>query len=119
MRRRLLIILAVLGALLVLPSVALGSADVTNADVTLRLAPDASVQVSERLTFNYDGSYHASYRDIPLPNGASLDVRTISVREGGRVYQPGGCTTQGCTDRTAVFGVTQTPDGSGARIVWH
>ena len=75
--------------------------------------------VSERLTFDYQGTYHASYRDIPLANGATIDPNSIGVREGNRVYQPGGCTTYGCTDRTGVFGVTTTPDGSGVRIVWH
>jgi uncharacterized membrane protein len=119
MRRVSIVVLAGLAVLAALPTAAFGSADVTNADVTLRLARDSSVLVSERLTFDYEGTYHASYRDIPLPSGASIDVNTISVREGNRVYQPGGCTTYGCTDRTGVFGVTQTPDGSGARIVWH
>jgi uncharacterized membrane protein len=118
-RRYLPIVLAVLAAALAVPAAASGSADVTNANVTLRLARDSSVLVSERLTFDYEGTYHASYRDIPLPSGATIDANSIGVREGNRVYQPGGCTTFGCTDRTGVFGVTTTPDGSGVRIVWH
>jgi uncharacterized membrane protein len=118
-RRALIVVLAAVAAFAALPASALGSADVTNADVTLRLARDSSVLVSERLTFDYEGTYHASYRDIPLPSGASINVNSISVREGNRVYQPGGCTTYGCTDQTGRFGVTSTPDGSGARIVWH
>jgi uncharacterized membrane protein len=119
MRRSPIVVLAVLASALALPSSALASADVTNADVTLRLARDSSVQVSEQLTFDYQGSYHASYRDIPLPSGATIDPNSISVREGNRAYQPGGCTTFGCTDQTGRFGVTTTPDGSGVRIVWH
>jgi uncharacterized membrane protein len=119
MRRALIAVLAALAALAVVPASALGSADVTNANVTLRLARDSSVLVSERLTFDFEGTYHASYRDIPLANGATIDTNSIGVREGNRVYQPGGCTTFGCTDRTGVFGVTTTPDGSGVRIVWH
>jgi uncharacterized membrane protein len=119
MRRGLIIVIAALAALAALPASALASADVTDANVTLRLARDSSVLVSERLTFDYAGTYHASYRDIPLPNGATIPVNSISVREGNRIYQPGGCTTFGCTDATGRFGVTTTPDGSGARIVWH
>ncbi len=119
MRRAWLIVLVALAALAALPASALGSADVTNANVTLRLARDASVLVSERLTFDYQGTYHASYRDIPLANGATIDPNSIGVREGNRVYQSGGCTTFGCTDRTGLFGVTTTPDNSGVRIVWH
>ena len=119
MRRAWLIVLAALVAFAAVPASALGSADVTNANVTLRLARDSSVLVSERLTFDYQGTYHASYRDIPLANGATIDPNSIGVREGSRVYQPGGCTTQGCTDQTGRFGVTTTPDNSGVRIVWH
>jgi uncharacterized membrane protein len=118
-RRALIVVLAAVAAFAALPASALASADVTNADVTLRLARDTSVLVSERLSFDYEGTYHASYRDIPLPSGATIDLNTISVREGNRLYQPGGCTTYGCTDQTGRFGVTPTPDGSGARIVWH
>ena len=94
MRRAWLIVLAALVAFAAVPASALGSADVTNANVTLRLARDSSVLVSERLTFDYQGTYHASYRDIPLANGATIDPNSIGVREGSRVYQPGGCTTQ-------------------------
>ena len=119
MKLRLIAVCAAIAATLVLPSSALASADVTNADVNLRLARDASVIVSERLTFDYRGSYHASYRDIPLSGGATIDPNSISVREGSRAYVPGGCTTFGCTDRTGTFGVTGIPDGNGVRIVWH
>src|SRR5688572_1265140 len=68
LRKRLLsTALASAVALLALPALASAeSADVVNADVNLRLAPDASLLVSETLTFDYQGSYHASYRDIPL-----------------------------------------------------
>ena len=90
-----------------------------DADVTLRLAKDASVIESERLTVDYSGSYNATYRDIPLGGGQTIDPGSISVREGNRTYQPGGCTTFGCIDRAGVFGVTTTPDGNGIRIVWH
>ena len=44
---------------------------------------------------------------------------TSSVSEKGRVYRPGGCTVQGCTDETGRFGLTTNPDGDGIRIVWH
>jgi uncharacterized membrane protein len=120
MRRGFWIVLAVLAVALVLPSVALGrSLKVTDADVSLRLAPDSSVLVSERLTVDYSGSYNATYRDIPLTNGATIPPNSIGVREGSRVYKPGGCTTYGCIDREGVFGVTTIPDGNGIRIVWH
>jgi uncharacterized membrane protein len=120
MRRGPIIVVAALAALTALPASALGkSLKVVDADVGLRLAPDTSVLVRERLTIDYSGTYNATYRDIPLPSGATMDANSISVREGNQVYRPGGCTTFGCIDREGVFGVTGTPDGSGVRIVWH
>jgi len=120
MRRGPIVTLAVLAAALALPAIASAkSADVTNADVSLRLAQDSSLLVKERLTFDYQGDYHASYRDIPLSGGEGIDANSISVREAGLVYRPGGCTTFGCTDETGKFGVTQSPDGGAIRIVWH
>ncbi len=92
------------------------SADVTDADVTLGLAPDSSLQVAETLTFDYEGSYHASYRDIPL--GSNEKMADITVSEGGRTFKQGGCTVEGCTDETGKVGVTNSPEGD-VRIVWH
>jgi uncharacterized membrane protein len=120
MRRALLIAIAVVAVAMVPPSAAMAkSLTVTDADVSLGLAKDASVIESERLTIKYEGSYNATYRDIPLGPGQTMDSSTISVREGNRDYRPGGCTTYGCIDEAGTFGATETPDGSGARIVWH
>lgn len=91
------------------------SADVVDADVSMRLARDASLLVTERLTFDYDGSFEASYRDILLKHDER--ITDIRVGEDGGGYRPGGCTTQGCTDRFGVFGAVPTADG--VRIVWH
>jgi uncharacterized membrane protein len=119
-RRGILIALAAAVVLLALPGIAQArSLRVVDADVTLRLAKDASVLESERLTVDYSGSYNATYRDIPLGSGQTIDAGSVSVREGDRVYQPGGCTTYGCIDRRGVFGVTSIPGGNGVRIVWH
>ena len=103
---------------MLLPAAAAARDDrVTDAVVNLRLAPDASLLVNEELTFSYDGSFQASYRDIPLDNGEAItDVR---VSEGNRRYQSGGCTVFGCTDAEGRFGAATIPEGGGARIVWH
>ncbi|MEA3019263.1 MAG: hypothetical protein QOI47_787 [Actinomycetota bacterium] len=120
MRRRLLIVLAVLAAALALPVAAQArSLKVVNADVSLRLATDASVVEDEHLTIDYSGSYNATYRDIPLSGGATIDPNSVTVREGKFDYRPGGCTTFGCIDARGTFGVTDIPDGNGVRIVWH
>jgi uncharacterized membrane protein len=120
MRRRLIVMLAALAAILALPAAAQArSLKVVDADVSLRLAKDASLIVGERLTVDYDGSYNATYRDIPLTGGETIDPNSISVREGDTAYRPGGCTTYGCIDARGKFGVTSIPDQNGVRIVWH
>jgi uncharacterized membrane protein len=117
MRRGLLIAVALLAAAaLVLPSAAQArSADITNADVSLRLAQDSSLLVTERLSFDYHGTFHGSYRDIALKNDEK--VTDIRVGEGGQPYRPGGNTALGSDDVPGVFGATSIP--GGVRIVWH
>ncbi len=72
------------------------TANVTDADVSLRLAPDGSLLVTERLTFNYDGRFEGSYRDIILRHGEQIEDVTLS--QDGRVFQPGGNTALGSHD---------------------
>ncbi len=105
-------------ACLALPTMAAArSLEVEVADVSMRLAPDAALLVTETLTVSYEGSYNATYRDILLKKGEGItDVR---VAEGNRVYRPGGCTTFGCIDAEGKFGATTIPEGGGVRIVWH
>jgi hypothetical protein len=102
-------------ALAAAPAAQADSSDVTSADVQLRLADDASLLVAENLTFDYEGSFEASYRDIELLHGER--ITDIVVSEGNRRYEPGGCTSFGCFDRDGTFGVEQ--QGDGVRIVWH
>jgi uncharacterized membrane protein YgcG len=80
---------------------------------------DASLAITERLTFDFNGSFKGAYRDIPLRRGASIS--RIEVSEDGRSYRAGGNTTLGSEDRPGSFGATKIPpsDGDGARIVWH
>ena len=51
------------------------SADITDAQVSLRLAGDGALLVTERLTFDYDGHFEGSYRDLEL-NFGEQDHRT-------------------------------------------
>jgi uncharacterized membrane protein len=115
-RRALLAATVALAAWLALTGAAFGrSADVVDADIEMKLAPDASLLVTENLTFDYDGSFEGSYRDILLLHGERItDVR---VSEGGQTYQPGGNTILGSHDRPGVYGVSESPGME--RIVWH
>jgi len=106
---------AVAVALVAAPAAFARSADIVDADVRLGLANDASLLVAERLTFDYDGSFEGSYRDINLLHGER--ITDVEVSEGGDAYDPGGNTILGSHDRPGVFGAESTADG--ARIVWH
>jgi uncharacterized membrane protein len=115
-RRGIGITLAALVASLALASPAQArSADIVAANVDLMLAHDASLMVSEHLTFDYHGTFHGSYRDIPLLHGER--VTDVRVSTGGVAYRPGGNTALGSQDQPGVFGATRIPDGE--RIVWH
>ena len=53
----------------------------TDASVDLRLAADGSLLVDEHLTFNYDGTFEGSYRDIDGARRA--DQRTSPSAKSG------------------------------------
>ena len=91
------------------------SANITDADVALRLAPNGDLLVTETLRFDYQGHFEGSYRDIDLLHGERIS--DVSVSQDGVRFQPGGDTTLGSHDRPEVFGATSTQ--TGARIVWH
>ena len=91
-------------------------AKVTDADVRLRLAPDASLLVNERLTFDYDGDFQASYREIELNFGERIGDVAVSEPGGPRTGR--AAAQLGCFDPFPNrFGVAQIP--GGVRIVWH
>ena len=71
------------------------SLTVTDADVGLRLAKDASLIVRETLTSRYEGSYNAILPRHPAGPGGDDQHGPGERLEGGRVYSPGGCTTFG------------------------
>ncbi len=115
--RRLTIgLLAALALALVLaPAASARSADVIDADVELSLADDGSLLVIEHLTYEYDGSFQGSYRDINLLRGER--IKDVRLQQGATVFQPGGNTVLGSDDRPGVFGTERF--GNTFRIVWH
>jgi uncharacterized membrane protein len=116
LRRALAAIFAALAVALVLAPAALArSADITAANVDLQLAKDGSLLVTEQLTFNYDGSFEGSYRDINLLHGER--VKDVRLTQGGTVYKPGGNVALGSSDSPGVFGTEDR--GDVFRIVWH
>ena len=117
-RRPLLALAAAAALCLALPPAASArSLTVTDADVSMKLAPDAALLVAERLTIEFDGSWEAAYRDILLKKGERISG--VEVQEGGSGYRPGGCTVEGCVDAEGTYGAAGIPAGGGIRIVWH
>ena len=119
--------LAAVVAVLALAAPAWGDADITDADVALRLAPNGDLLVTERLNFNYDGTFEGSYRDIDLLHGERIG--DVSVSQDGQPFRPGGNTALGSHDRAGRLrghvelgntesgssGTTRPPTSSGPR----
>jgi hypothetical protein len=83
--------------------------------VSVQVAKDGSLLVSEQITYAFNGSFSGGYRDIPLRKGETID--RVQVSENGTAYRPGGCTELGCYDAAGTYGTTLT--GNKRRIVWH
>ncbi|MEJ7876532.1 MAG: DUF2207 domain-containing protein [Solirubrobacterales bacterium] len=97
---------------------------IDTAEVRIELRDDASLHVTERLSFDFSGDFSGAYRDIPLAEG--VVARNVRVSEVGREYERGGATELGSYDRPGTFGAEQltiTADGGGptrgVRVVWH
>ena len=88
---------------------------IASADVTIVVEPEGSILVTERLTFDFDGSFSGAYRDVLLSGDQTFEL--ISVGEAGAAYEPGGCAWLGCSSPPGTFGLDEQADR--ARIVWH
>ncbi|HEX6302274.1 MAG TPA: DUF2207 domain-containing protein [Acidimicrobiia bacterium] len=85
------------------------------ADVTIEVEPDGSLLITERLTFDFEGSFSGAYRDIPLYADETFEL--ISVKDETVSYDPGGCAWLGCSSPPGTYGLDAQP--SLARVVWH
>lgn len=74
-----------------------------------------AVHVTEKITFDFDGSFSGAFREINLRDGEA--VTDISVRENDRPYVPGASAELGSSGAPDTFGDIPTPEGH--RIVWH
>ncbi|MFN2487632.1 MAG: DUF2207 domain-containing protein, partial [Acidimicrobiia bacterium] len=48
------------------------------ADIEVIVNPDGSIDVTERITYLFDGSFSGGYREIPLRAGESISGVTVS-----------------------------------------
>lgn len=85
------------------------------ADVTIAVEPDGSLLITERLTFDFNGSFSGAYRDIPLQGDETFEL--ISVKDETVSYDPGGCAWLGCSSPPGTYGLDAQPGLS--RVVWH
>ena len=112
MKRALFAAAAIAAIVLLLPAAA-RAYDLPNAGVSVKVAPNGSLLVAERITIG--GAYHGAYRDIPLRRGESIDL--IQVSEGNTKYVRGGSTRLGSIGTPDTFNYETTVNRM--RIVWH
>jgi hypothetical protein len=77
--------------------------------------PDGSVLVTEKITYDFSGSFEGGYREIPLKD--SMSVTDVSVSEGGKEYAPGASAELGSSGAPGTYGTANL--GDAYRIVWH
>ncbi|HEY7823123.1 MAG TPA: DUF2207 domain-containing protein, partial [Acidimicrobiia bacterium] len=89
-----LVVVIALVALPALPALA-KSYHIASADVTIEVESDGSLLVTERLTFDFDGSFSGAYRDIQLQGDETFEL--VSVGDEVITYDSGGCAWLGCS----------------------
>ncbi len=125
---RLAVVAALAGGIAVLPGLAFESEKrfrVNDADVLIEVQPDGALRITERLNFDFSGSFSGAFRDIPLRDGARITKAGVAD-PGGPLYEPGGSTILGSIDAPDRFGTEdlrlRTEEGedvTATRIVWH
>lgn len=86
-----------------------------SADVTIEVMDDGSLLITERLTFDFDGSFSGAYRDVPVAGNETFEL--VSIGDELVQYQSGGCSWLGCSSPPGTYGLDQQP--GLARMVWH
>lgn len=105
---------AALVVLIALPATG-KSYHIESADVTIEVMPDGSLLITERLTFDFDGSFSGAYRDVPIAANETFEL--VSIGDELVTYQQGGCAWLGCSSPAGTYGLDEQP--GLARIVWH
>lgn len=82
---------------------------ITGVDVVAHLRPDGSMDVSEKRTYRFSGSFSFAYRDLPA--GEPVVFEAFEVYENGRPYQVSGSEAPG-TYRIRT-------DSGKTRVTWY
>ena len=88
---------------------------IAGADIEIVVEDDGSLLITERLTYDFDGSFTGAYRDIPLRGGETFEF--VSVSDETTEFGPGGCAVLGCFSPAGTYGLDLQP--WNARVVWH
>jgi hypothetical protein len=89
--------------------------ELPRAVVVADVQTDGSVVVTEKITYDFTGSFEGGYREIPLKDGMSVDE--VSVSEDGKAYAPGASAELGSSGVPGTYGTADL--GDAYRIVWH
>lgn len=108
-RRNATIALAAAILALLPASAAAKSYSITSVAIDADLRPDGVLSVSERRTFDFDGSFTFAYRDLPGREPEAFDG--FRVMEDGRAYQRSGSHQPGSYEVTRESGRT--------RVTWY
>jgi len=111
-----LVVVTIAGFLLPAAAAVAKSYWISDAEVSVVVVDDGSLDVIEHITFNFSGAFSGAYRDIPLKEGQFISLVTVSD-DTGAAYQPGGCTELGCSSPPGTYGIEALPDR--IRVVWH
>jgi hypothetical protein len=106
---------AFLVALVVPAQAAAKSFTLPQASVTVTVGPDGVLDVTERITFRFDGPFTGAFREIPMRSGELL--AQPYVQEGTQRYHPGASAELGSSGARDTYGIART--NKGVRIVWH
>ena len=102
-------------ALVVVPAALAKEYTLPAAHVSARVTPTGAVDVTERLTFSFDGDFTGAYRDIPIRSGETIDH--VGVAEGDALYAPGASAELGSSGSPGTYGTARL--SNALRIVWH
>ena len=56
--------------------------EITDVAITAQVSPNASMLVSERFSYHFQGSYTRVFRDIPLETGQTIEILSVVGPEG-------------------------------------
>ena len=106
---------AFLVALVIPAQAAAKSFTLPSAGVIVNVRPDGVLDVTERITYRFEGPFTGAFREIPMRPGELL--AQPYVEEGTRLYHPGASAELGSSGAPDSYGIART--GKGVRIVWH